>query len=172
MATPDVHYADHVFNGTVSFGAPPNLPAGCIGDAEIESGAQIDASKLNTHRTETKEIAAINVEPTSTQYLVLHMAQAAGGVVGFTAAITGVLPATTGVCTVNLYKSTAGSTFASVLSAAILLDSADSLLVANTGTLSATTMASGDIFAVKATVATTSALRGVSCAFKYYERYV
>ena len=65
-----------------------------------------------------------------------------------------------------------GSTFASVLSAAILLDSADSLLVANTGTLSATTMASGDIFAVKATVATTSALRGVSCAFKYYERYV
>lgn len=173
MATtiPTVHFADQIFNGTVTFGQAPQLPTGSIGNDEIEASAAIDASKLTTHRTETRDVTAINVEPASGQYVPLHISQAAGGLLGFSAAITGVLPATTGVVSMELYRSTGGSTFVSVLSAPVRLGSDNTLLVPELATIATSTMAAGDVYAYRMTVSSTSAARGVAVAMKYYEKF-
>jgi hypothetical protein len=171
MASPTVFSNTVVFNGGVSFSEAPTLPDGTIDDDAVSATANISASKLITHRTETAELAAINVEPATSQYVTLHMAQAAGTLVGFSAAMTGVLPATTGLVSVNLFRSTAGSTYVSVLSAAIGLGSDNSLLVPETGTIATSTMASGDVYAAKMTVSTTTVARGVAIAMKYSEKY-
>ncbi len=168
---PTVQFADQIFNGTVTFGQPPQFPAGTITNDYIVASAAIDASRLTTHRTETRELAAINVEPATSQYIVVYMAQAAGSLVGFSAALTGALSATTGVVSVDLFRSTAGSTFVSQLSAPIRLGSDNTLLVPETGTLSGSTIVAGDVFALKMTVSTTSAARGVSAALKYAEKF-
>jgi hypothetical protein len=168
---PSVHYADQIFNGTCSFGQAPQFPSGAITNEYIAASAAIDASKLTTHRTETREIAAFATEPASGTYVILHTAQAAGGVIGFTAQLTGALSATTGVVAVDLLRSTAGSTPVSVLSAPIRLGSDNSLMVPESGTISTSTMAASDSYFYRVTVSTTSAARGATCAFKYYEKF-
>ena len=174
MPSPTVFANDTVFNAGVSFSSAPTFPDGSITSANIASLANIDASKLQSHRSECRELAAINVEPVSTPstYVVIHVAQAAGGSLGFVGQITGVLPATTGVVSLDLFRSTAGSTFVSILSAPILLGSDNTVRVSESGTIATSTIASGDVFAYKMAVGSTSAARGVSLAYKYWEKYV
>jgi hypothetical protein len=168
---PTVQFADQIFNGTVTFGQAPQFPAGSIGNDEIEASAAIEASKLSCHRTAFDQAAAINVEPASGQYVPIHMSQAAGGLTGFSAAITGVLPATTGVVSVDLFRSTAGATFVSVLSAPVRLGSDNTLLVPELATIATSTMAASDVYAYRMTVSTTTVARGVAIAMKYYEKF-
>jgi len=174
MASPTVFANNVVFNSDVSFGQPPTFPDGSITNAMIASLASIDASKLKTHRTVTAELAAFSTEPvtTASTYVTLHIAQAAGGSLGFTAMITGTLPATTGVVSIDLFRSTAGSTYVTILSAPIALGSDNTVRVPESGTISTSTIASGDVFAYKMTVGSTSAARGVAVSFKYYESFV
>lgn len=174
MASPTV-FANHtVFNAEVSFSQAPTFPDGAISNANIAASANVDASKLQTHRTENRELAAFNVEPvtTASTYVTLHIAQAAGGSLGFAAMLTGTLPATTGVVSIDLFRSTAGSTYVSILSAPIALGSDNTVRVSEAGTISTSTIASGDVFAYKMTVATTSAARGVALSYKYWEKFV
>lgn len=174
MASPTVFSNVVVFNDAVSFSQAPTFPNGAIENSDIAASADIEASKLQTHRTATVEAAAYNVEPvtTASTYAVFHIAQAAGGSVGFTAMMTGVLPATTGIVSIDLFRSTAGSTFVSILSAPIALGSDNTVRVPESGTISTSTIASGDVFAYKMTVGSTGTARGVALSFKYYEKYV
>lgn len=172
MAAPDVFNADVIYNGTVSFGQTPNFPAGAVTNTAIASLAAIDASKLNCHRAVTYQFAAPTVEPAASTYIVIHTANAAGGLIGIKATITGTLSGAGDPVGVNLYRSTAGSTFATVLSSTISMGSTNTLLVPASGTISNSTMAASDLLALKCTLAGTSTIaRGLAVTVTYYEKY-
>jgi len=170
MPGPTQFQNDVIFNGAVSFAQAPTFPGASLDDDDIAASADIEYSKLQTHATQVLELASFATEPVSGTYVPMHTAFAAGGIVGFNAQVTGTLPGTTAVISINVYRCTSGSTPVSILSAAVTLGSTNALMVPATGTVSTSTMIAGDSYFARMTLATTTVGRGVSCALKYYER--
>ncbi len=170
MPGPTQFQNDVVFNAAVSFAQAPTFPGASITDDDISGSADITYSKLQAHATQCVELAGFATEPVSGTYVPLHLSSAVGGIVGFQAQMTGVLPATTGVVSIELYRCTSGSTPVSILSAPVRLGSDNSLMVPEAGTISTSTMIAGDSYYARMTVSTTTVARGVICALKYYEK--
>jgi hypothetical protein len=172
MAQPTVFPNPVIFNDVASFSQVPNFPSGSVDNNAVVATANIDASKLICHRSYTYNHAAPTVEPAASTYILLHTANAAGALVGLKAQITGTLSGAGDPVGINLYRSTAGSTFATVLSTTLVLGSTAALMVPVNGTISTSTFSANDSFAFKCTLAGTSTVaRGVSVTLTWYEKY-
>lgn len=173
MAAPDIFNADIVFNGTCSFSQDPSLPSGAVGNNEIEASANIDASKLVCHRAVTNVFAAPTVEPAASTYVIVHIAQAAGTLIAFQGVNSGTLAGSTSTgFGLNLFKSTGGGAFSTVLSSTLRFDSTNTVRVATSGTISSSTFSAGDIFAMTCTLSGTStAARGAAACMTWEEKY-
>ena len=136
----------HVTNLTATNFTPP---ASCVTNAAVAAAAGIAATKL-VHQF-SLDYAQAPGSDIATATLDLHIAQATGEIVAFEAAITGVVATGDRSVTVDLQKSTGGGAFATVLSAAITLDSGNALRVLEAGTVSTTTFADGDLLRVVVT---------------------
>ena len=173
MAAPDIFNADIVFNGTCSFSQDPSFPSGAVGNNEIEASANIDASKLVCHRAVTNVFAAPTVEPAASTYVIVHIAQAAGSLIAFQGVNSGTLAGSTSTgFGLNLFKSTGGGAFATVLSSTLRFDSTNTVRVYAGGTIASTTFSAGDIFAMTCTLSGSStAARGAAACMTWYEKY-
>ena len=122
------------------------IPAGILTDAEVSAAAAISASKV-IHRDCTQYSQAIgSIVASATQ--LIRVARASGTLKEFR---VGWQTAPTGgdkKFTVDLQQSTGGGAFASVLSAVVTVDNAKSNNGTATGTLTASSFVTGDLFQV------------------------
>ncbi len=122
------------------------LPASSVTNASIQAAAAIDRTKV-IHQLHLPYAQAPGSD-IATATLDLYIARAAGTVVSFEAAITGLAATGDRSVTVDLHKSTAGGAFASVLSAAITLDIANTIRVLEAATVSSAAYVDGDLFRI------------------------
>lgn len=125
-------------------------PAGCITDAAVAASAAIDASKLIRHQSVDVELCPLGTNVAAINKL-LHIARAAGTLMGFEVAITGAMTGDRTV-TIDLQRSTGGGAFATVLTATIGLTSATVVRTATAGTINTTAVADGDIYQIVVTL--------------------
>lgn len=146
----DVHYNATHFANTLS-AAAFNAPAGCIGDAEIEAAAGIQATKVerqfNVYDEQTPGSAVV------AKTKLAHIAKAAGSVVGIDAVTTTVATGGDRTVTIDLQKSTAGGAFATVLSAVVTLNNSSVVRTVYSGVISSAAFVAGDIFQIVTAVA-------------------
>lgn len=122
-----------------------NLPATCVGDAQVSGSSPITASKLQHQHSKT--FAQANGSAAVAERRVIHIAYGAAGTV--LAFRTGVVTVATGdsTVTVDLYKNGA-----SILSATVTIDNTKAAFARTTATLSSASYVAGDIFEVVLTV--------------------
>lgn len=172
MPAPDIISNDIMITGKASFSQTPNLPANSITNTMVTAGSSIDASKLIVHERQTYTFAQASVEPTASTFVVIHIAEAPGTILNFSAVVTGTLPGTTNEVQTNLFRSTAGGAFATVLSSTVLVSSTATLRVKTAGTIASTTYTTGDLLAVNCTLAGTSTTsRGLAVSIRVAEQY-
>lgn len=129
-------------------------PLGSVGNSAIAAAAGIEATKvvhqfpLNYSQPSGSAVAAAT--------LPVHIAKAVGSVVSIEASLD-TPPTTTDTVTIDLHKGNAGSGYASILSAPIVLDNANVARAPEVGTVSSGTLADGDILRLVVTVSGTSA---------------
>lgn len=138
-------------NGTLS--ARTNvLSDGCVDNDAIIAGQNISADKferkfsLHYQQAPGSAVVAATVD--------LHIARASGTVVAIEAAITGTIA--TGAdrtVTIDLLKSTGGAAFASILTAALVLDNTNVLRTLEAGTINTGTFIDGDLLRLTVAVA-------------------
>lgn len=129
------------------------LPSSCIGDTQVQTGADISALKLigmfapsYIQKTGTAVVADAAVD--------MHIASAAGSLMSLEAAITGVIA--TGAdrtVTIDLQKSTGAGAFATVLSAVLTLNNASVLRTLQAATITTLPFVDGDILRLVIAVA-------------------
>lgn len=120
-----------------------DIPAGTIVSADVSASAAIAAAKL-VHRfpvRHSQNEGAVVADET----VGIHIAAAAGVVASIEVVCTSTAPVGNSTVTVDLQKSTAGGAFATMLSSVVTIDSANTVRVAEAGTLSGTAYVDGDI---------------------------
>ena len=120
------------------------LPDGCVANAQVASGAAIDADKLR-HRFRGL-FSQTGTAVAATQ--AMHVAAGTSGTIK--AVKFGSIVANIGAATVTIDVKKNGTT---ILSASIVLDNANTARVVEAGTLSVTTVAAGDLIEAAVTVA-------------------
>lgn len=134
---------DCFFAGNVSFGGSVVMPDGAVGDAEIEAFAGVAQTKLeHQHRS---GLGQPNTTATSETRVVATIYGTSGTLLSFKA---GSIAPCSGAATITVDLKKNG---ASVLSAVITLDSANTARVAESGSFSSTTLAAGDVLEVVVT---------------------
>lgn len=119
-------------------------PAGSIGDAAMDSGSPIAASK-QVHQY-CKQFAQVHGSNAAAERRTIHYAYGAGTLTDFK--VGSVVKATgDSTTTVNLYKN--GST---ILTAPIVLDSANTNFIPETAAFSTAAYSAGDVFEIVETV--------------------
>lgn len=121
-------------------------PSGVITNAMIAAGAGIEASKV-VHRfplTYAQADGASVADATQT----LYVAAAAGTVKSVEVGLGGAAAVGAATVDVDILKSTGGGAFASMLSAAITVDSSTVIRTSEVGTISSGSYADGDILQV------------------------
>lgn len=127
MSNPSRIVGDQYFANTVTL-KEVVLPAGCVGDAEIEDGAGIDADKLEHIHVRT--YAQPNTAATSETRVIHYTVGAEGTIRSFHA---GSIAKAVGDSTVTVDLKKNGT---SVLSAPITLDNANNNYLGEAGTIS------------------------------------
>jgi len=132
-----------------------NLPDSAVTNASVVAAAGISASKLE-HPLHLSYSQSLETNATAGTYVV-HAARASGTLKAFEVGLL-VAPDTAAgssgrTVTIDLQKSTAGGAFASVLAAAITLNSTTTVRTLTAATITGTTFIDGDILAVVVTVA-------------------
>ncbi len=136
---------DQLYVGRLSAGAF-TIPASTVTNASVADAAGIEAEKvvhqfsLDYAQAPGSDIAAATMD--------LHICQAAGEVVAIQAAVTGVIASGDRSATVDVQKSTSGGAFASILTAVITLDSANTIRVPEAGTVTGGTTTTGAILRI------------------------
>ncbi len=128
------------------------LSDGCVDEDAVLAGQNISADKFQ------RKFSLSHYQATSGAVVAaiqdVHIARATGEVVAIEAAITGTIA--TGAdrtVTVQVHRSTAGGAFASILTAAVILDNTSVLYVMEAGTVNSGTFIDGDILRIVITVA-------------------
>lgn len=124
-------------------------PASCITNNSVVAAALIDRTKL-VHQLALPYYQAPGSD-IATATADIYIARATGSVVSFEAAVTGTAATGDRSVTVDLHKSTGGAAFATVLSAAITLNSSDTIRVNDAATISSASYVDGDLFRVVVT---------------------
>ncbi len=136
---------DLYVTGSIS-GASFTPPASSITNASIAAAAGIDRTKV-VHQLQLPYAQAPGSD-IATATLDLYIARAAGTVVSFEAAITGLAASGDRSVTVDLHKSTGGGAFATVLSAPIALDIGNTIRVLEAATVGSAAYVDGDLFRI------------------------
>ncbi len=145
---------DMSITGSWTFSRMPQFPAGGITGAMIATFAAIPASSVIHHfAAHYHQNPGANAVAETTD---VHIAQAAGTVKSFQAALTGVVPSVDRTVTLDLQRSTGGGAFATVLSAVITLSTSNTIRVAVAATISSAAYVAGDVFRVIAALAGSS----------------
>lgn len=145
MAQPSILYGDQLFQGSVSFGGPVNLPDSCVNNAKVSAGADIASSKLIHRFSLSLELFAPGTNISAIAAKLLHVARKGGNLVGINAAIT-TQPSGDRTASVDLQKSTGGGAFATMLSSPVAISSATTIRTAVAGVVSgAGAFIAGDI---------------------------
>lgn len=149
MAIPDIRSGDVNFTGTVRHTGTLVPSAGCVADSHVSASADIGVAKQR-HRikvcysqsgTPVAATAPVYVCRVSTATIVsVKMGQVAKN--------------SSGSATVDVKKSTGGGALATVLSATMVNNSSDTDLTAEAGTISSSSLVSGDLLAVVVTIST------------------
>lgn len=128
-------------------------PDGTVTDAHISASAGISATKLeHQFDLDYSQVPGTAVVAETRDVRLVHGAE--GTVVSFRAAITGAIA--TGAdrtVTVDLQKGSAGSAFATILTATMSFNNTDALRTAKSAAIQTTSLAAGDILRVVVTVA-------------------
>ncbi len=139
--TVETHYTEDVV-----FLAGVAMPAGAIGNSEIEAGAAIAATKV-IHQFPLSHTQNDGSDVT-TQTEVIHIAYGDGTVIAVEAACDQA-PDGDETITINLLKSTGGGAFATMLTGAIVLDSGNTDRVLEAGVVSGSnTYSDGDLLEI------------------------
>jgi hypothetical protein len=156
MANPSVIQGGMIVYGSLSASAI-EYPALSVKNSHVSetAGDRLTAAKV-VHQFPVSYYQADGAA-VAAQTATLHIAKAAGTLVGIQAVITGVVPTTTDTVTIDFQKSTAGGAFATMLTGTIVLDIASVIRVPESGTPIATpTYAAGDVLRIVVTVSGTS----------------
>lgn len=146
MITEDLYYA-----GAVKF-KDITVNAGAITDTSVKTNAGIAASKLqHEHRIHYSQP---NTTATSEAKAAYRCRGATGTIIGISA---GSIVACIGSATITIDVKKNGTT---VLNSTIVLDSANSAYVGETGDISVTSLVAGDVLTVHATAAAGSGTLG------------
>jgi len=162
MALPEYLHADCVADGTWTFSGTVYLPAGTVNNAAVAANADIAATKLNhmlvpshTQNCGTDVVSAS--EP-------IHVAYGDGTIVAFWVTPDTVPTTVSAACdkqyVVDLQRSTAQGSFASILTSTITIDDSDADKTRYAATLSATTYVTTDIFRVMVTASGSTGNQG------------
>jgi hypothetical protein len=164
MATSRI-VGEQYFIDAVTFGGDVVLPDGVVDAADVAAGAGIEASKLGHQHAITFAQGNTTI---AAETRVIHVCGASGTMISFEA---GSIGACTGNATITVDLKVNGS---SKLSAVITLDSSNTARVAEAGTISAATLADGDVIEVVVAVnAGTGALgTGVFATLTFNQNYV
>lgn len=144
MATPtriegDVHVAGALSSNTM------NIPAGTVVNADVSASAAIAATKLqHQHQPNYSQETGTNVA--AEEYIIHTVYGATGTIVAFEAGIV-TIPSGDRTAVVDLHKN--GAT---VLSAPITLDSGNTTLIVEGGTISSAALVDGDVLEVVVTL--------------------
>ncbi len=145
---------DRIMSGVWTFLNTVVLPANCVDENNLKTAAKLPASKLVARFP--KDVRQKTGTAVVTQTELIHIAKAAGLVtsveVAIDAAITG-----DNTLTIDVKKSTGGAAFATILSAALTINSATAVRTAVAATIDATKddYVAGDVFEVIITAAGT-----------------
>jgi len=128
------------------------LPDSTVTNASVAGGAGIAATKLeHQFPIRYQQQPGSNVAAATEDIHIVY--GATGDVVAVHAALNGVIPSGDRTAVVDLQKSTGGGAFATILTGTITLDSANTIRVAEAGTLTAgAACVVGDILRVVITV--------------------
>jgi len=144
MSAPTRHEGDHYFNGNVR---PKTFtpPDGCIDDAAVATGADLDPYKL---RHQHRQIyAQPGADAAAAESKVVHVVWGAvGSVIAFEA---GSVAVCTGNATITVDLTKNG---VSILTAAIVLDSTNDVRVVEAATIDTAGLVDGDVLEVVVTV--------------------
>lgn len=141
----NVDYADTLHTGLHTFERTPTVPASSFGDTQIGTTNPIGANKVKHQHH--KQLSQAHGSAAAAERRVVHVARAAGTVESFEA---GVVVAAVGdsTATADLYKNGA-----SILTAAVEIDSGDAAYAEVAGAISSAAYVAGDVFEVVVTVA-------------------
>lgn len=121
MAVPSQLRGDYEFPGTATFTGTVAVPDGTVDDDAVSASADIAHTKLN-HRYQARTVQGTTstvVAHTEMMYYAYRPATVLGGYV-----TVDTIPDSTGLTvTVDVQKSTAGSTYSTILSAALTINS-------------------------------------------------
>lgn len=163
----DVHVAGTLSARTMS------IPAGTVTNAGVSATAAIAASKIERHQSIDVELYAEGSITNSLASKLLHIVRGSTGqIVGFEAMVHTVAAATTQTLSLDLQLARAASTFASVLTSALILTNA----VARTpvaATINSSSLADGDVLRLVVTAAgsTTNHFTGLNASLMITETY-
>lgn len=147
---------DVVVRGTLSISDGITMPAGSVRNVDIQASAGIAASKLTRHQSIDQQI----YDSTSTvadKKMFAHITRKSGTIVQFEAAVETVASSTTRLLYIDLQKATAATTWVTVLTAPININSSDVAYTPYAATISNSSAADGDIYR---TVVTTTGASG------------
>lgn len=145
----DIVNNDLLVRGTLN-ATRMNIPAGAVGNSQIDAAANIAETKLQHRHAWTYSKNGTIVA--ATEYIGIMTGD--GEVLSVEAAITETIA--TGadrVASVDVQKSTGGGAFATILSATIDFDDASVLRAVVAGTIASAALVAGDILKVVITVA-------------------
>lgn len=127
-----------------------SVPAGTIENDDVAASAAISASKLqscfNLQHSQTGTVAAV-------AGVYLRTCRGTGQIVAIEAALEETIPSGDRTVTIDLQLGNAGAAFATVLSAPIVLDSANVLRTSEVGAISSATTADNDRLRLVITIA-------------------
>ena len=165
---------DRVMSGRWTFAGVVDLPASTIDEAALKPGALIPAAKeVARFAKDHRQAAGADV---AAQAEIVHVAARAGVVASIEAAVDAAPTGGDKAVTIDIKKSTGGAAWASILTAAIVINAATSSRVAVAGVIDAAkaAYAAGDLFEVVATVsgATGDQAQGLAVTVFFEERPV
>jgi hypothetical protein len=148
---------DYMWSGNHQFGGGFALPDGCITDAKVPAGANIDEAKFE-HRAPVKCAQAGTVVAATES---IYIAFRPGVVAGFKAVLDTIPTGADRTITIDIKKSTAGGAYASILSAPLVLDDDSVAKVVEDFSISGTpAIAEDDILQIVITVAGSAGAQG------------
>lgn len=156
-------HSEHQHFASASF-TSIQLPSECVGNADIEEDAGIEASKIE-HPIRHTYAQAMGAVVASVTKVGVHISRATGTIVSFEAALT---QANVGAATVTVDLKKNGTT---CLTGAISFSSADANYAVKAGTLSVTTFDDDDVFelTIVATAGGGTLAQGLTVHTQLYE---
>jgi len=151
---------DFNFQGAVTFSGGVTLPAGSVLNAGIGANAAIEVTKMRHRYKEILNIGS-TIEVTAILFPVATI-EAAGSIESFEVfppSVPTPSPDTIGY-SIDLEKSTGGSTFVSILAAALTIGASDTDKVIRAATITTSTLSDGDALQIRVLLTGSSGTQG------------